>query len=111
MEYFVATMKVFQTVRKSFVLIQFSADGRWFDIDMLTNIVKCISVLALQCIYLFHVANTPEEIMHVISYLTVGILVFMSFLSTVQQMADIFRLMDKVEVVINASELANWMSM
>lgn len=100
-------MEIFQTVRKSFVLIKFSADGHWFDIDLLTNIIRCIFVLALQCIYLLHVAETPEELMHSISYFTVGVLVFMSFLSTVQQMKDIFRLMDRVEKVVNKRELAN----
>lgn len=102
-------MKIFQTVRESFVLIYFSEDRRWFDIQMLANIVECILVLALQCIYLFHVADTPDELMHSIFYFTVGILVFISFMSTVQQIMDIFILMNKVEKVINKSELANWM--
>lgn len=35
----------------------------------------------------------------------------MSFLSTVQQMKDIFRLMDRVEKVVNKRELANWIPM
>lgn len=100
-------MKIFQIVRKSFATMKYSADGHWCDIGLMTNTIKCVLVLALQCIFLFRVADTPEELMHSISHFSVGILVFISYLSTVQQMADIFRLMDRVEKVINKSKLAN----
>lgn len=96
-------MKVYQTVRECFFLIEFHANEYWFDINMLVNIIKSILGLSLQCIYLFRVADVPEELMHSIFFSTAGILIFISFSSTVQQMMDIFRLMDTVEKAINKS--------
>lgn len=100
-------LKIFQIVRQNFVLIYFNADQHWLSIQILINIVKCILTFVLQSIFLFYVADTPEEVMSSIFMLSVGILVFVSFMSTIRKVADIFHLMDRVEHVVDKSELAN----
>lgn len=94
-------MKVFQTVRKNFAAIHFRKDQRWFHLRTLFELFKPIMAIVLQCIYLFYDANTPEELMNSIFMTIVGILVFISLMSTVQKKAEIFFFMDWVQVIVN----------
>ena len=100
-------IKIFQTVRQNLESINFGIDKHWFDLELLISIFKSFLALSLQFIYLFFVADTPEELMNSIFMTVAGTLVFMSFLSIVSKMADIFYLMDRLEKVVNKSELTN----
>lgn len=100
-------MKTFQAVRQNLVKIHVSADQRWSDNQLLFHICECIFAIILQCIYLFCVANTPEELMNSIFMTTAAILVFISYLSILLKIAEIFFFMDTIEKIVNKSELTN----
>lgn len=100
-------MKMFQNVKENLASIDFSAGGHWYDFQILFHIVKCTVALGLQFAYLFCVAVTPEEIMISIFTTAVGVLVFVSYLSIIPEMAEIFYVIDKIERTVNKSKLEN----
>lgn len=99
-------MKIFQTVRKNLATIDFSADQRWFDAHQLRNIALSILADALQCMYIFYVADTPEQLMNSIFLTSSGILVFISYMSIISKMAELFFVLNKLEKVVNKSKLS-----
>lgn len=102
-------MKMFQNVKENLASIDFASNRHWYDFIILFHIVKCILALALQFAYLFCVAETPEEVMISIFTTAVGVLVFISYLSTASKMADIFSVIEKIQRIVNKRKLANFM--
>lgn len=101
-------MKTFQTVQKCLALEGYSANGSAFNRLQLWVGFKCTLALFAQCAYLFlRLPKTPKEYMDSIFMTTVGILVFISFVSTVFKTAKIFELINKIEMAINESEFTH----
>lgn len=81
--------------------IDFSADQRWFHLNQLRNIAFSILADVLQCMYVFNVADTPEQIMNSTFLTSSGILLSLSYMSIISEMGEIFFLLDKIEKIVN----------
>lgn len=97
-------MKIFQTVQRDMALIGYKADEQPFNIKQIEHGFKSIFCGTLELVYLIFVAETPKEYLVSIFMTSVGFLVFISFLNTVQKMPKIFYLIDEVEAIINESK-------
>lgn len=97
-------MKIFQTVRKNLATIDFSVDQRWFDFQQLRNIALSLLADVLQCMYVFYEADTPEQLINSAFLTSSGILLFISYMSIILKMAELFFLLDKIEKVVNKRE-------
>lgn len=97
-------MKIFQIVQNDLASIGYRANESPLNNDILSYGFKNISFTICGLVYLCRIAETPEEFMDSIFVITVGILVFISFVSTVQKMATIFIFIDETEKFINGSE-------
>lgn len=98
-------MKIFQTVQKHLASIGYRANQNPFNLQQLTIIFMGILAIFSQCVYLFFIANTTKEFLDSILMTTIGILVFISNLSTVHKTATIFIFIDSVEKGIHGSML------
>lgn len=102
-------MKIFQTVRKNLATIDFSVDQRWYDMQQLRNIGFSILADVLQGMYVFRVADTPEQLMNSAFLTSSGTLLFFSYISIISEMSEIFFLLDKIEKVVNKREFFPWL--
>lgn len=100
-------MKIFQTARKNLATIDFSADQRWFHLKQLRNIAFAILGDALQCMYVFCVADTPEKIMNSTFLTSTGILMFLSYVSIISEIGEIFFLLDRIEKIVNKRKVSS----
>lgn len=101
-------MKIFQTVQKHLASIGYRRNERSFNNDISVQLLKSILYIMCQWVYLLHIANTPKEYMDSIFMSAVGILVNISFLSTVLKMKTIFIFIDAAENAINTSEMVSY---
>lgn len=97
-------MKLFQSTQKSLAFGGFIKNQPAFNRTQLRMMFLSILFLGLQCIYLFHVANTPRQYMDSIFMTTVGILVFIAFVSSIFNTTAIFDLIYQFEETISKSE-------
>lgn len=97
-------MKIFQTVQKCLALEGYSANRGAFNRLQMWVGLKCILALIPPCSYLFlRLPKTPKEYMNSIFMSMAGILVFISFMSTVLKTAKIFEFINKLEEAVNTS--------
>lgn len=99
-----ARMKIFQTVQKHLAAIGYRPNQRPFNGDILRQCVKCVLFTTAQFVYLFYFAKTPAEFINSIFVAAIGVLVFLSFLSTNWKMDIIFIFIEETEEVINGSK-------
>lgn len=59
------------------------------------------------CIFLIHVADKPKEHMEAIYYVMTSALILISFISTVYKMKIFFIFIDKVQMLIDESQLTD----
>lgn len=97
-------MKIFQTIQIKFAFLGFESNLRpinnrqkWIFFE----IFFCVTSL---CVHLFHVASTPKEYLDSILITGMAILILISHISTILQMATIFTYIDEVEGVLNESK-------
>lgn len=100
-----AKLEIFQTVQNDLSSIGYGANQSPFNNDVLGQSATYILFIICECVYLCRFDKTPEELSRSILMLTVGIAVFISFLSTVQQMATIFTFINETGKIVNDSEL------
>lgn len=97
-------MKIAQIVQKNLASIGYRADLRPFNKQQLWILLERMLILVSLFVYLFHVATTFRQYMDAIFMTTVGILMYISLVSTIAGMETIFILIDEMEQIINESE-------
>lgn len=98
-----AKMIIFQTVQKYLATIGYAANRSPINSDTISNGLAI--VVAITCVTVnLCIANTPREFMDAIFMTAAGILVFISFISTVQKMKTIFTFISKMQTIINEGE-------
>lgn len=97
-------MKILQTIRHDLALIGYSANQHPYNIQQLEHGFKSTLAAAMQCVYLFFIAETSKEFIDSTFMATVAILVLISFVSTAQKTTIIFNFIDEVEKIANNSE-------
>lgn len=99
-------MKIAQTVKMNLISIGYRVDLRPFHIEQLWLLFERMLTLILQFVYFIYGANTPREDMELYFTLFVGILMYISLVSTIIEMPTIFLFIDNIKQVINESELS-----
>lgn len=97
-------MKIAQTTKRYLASMGYRVDLRPFHKHQLWLLFERPFTLFLQLVYVLHVAKTSREYMESIFMLMVGILMYVSLVSTIIKMPTIFILIDDMERVINQSE-------
>lgn len=96
-------MKVVKTVRWSLELMGYSANEKAFSRIQLRHGLEDLLIISTNCVYLFHVAETTQEYINSTFMTSVGICVFISYVSTVSKTETIFVMIEKVEEICNES--------
>lgn len=94
-------MEIFLTVKKNLASLAFVPNQRPFYTNQLIHTSYGFLAIILQCLYLFFDAETIKEYMDSIFMTTVGILVYVGYLSMVFKMVTIFIFIDDMEQVVN----------
>lgn len=118
-------MKIFRTFRKNVKAGGFNRDQGAFSEVQLQTIFKAFISFILQCVYLFHVANTPRQYLDSIFMTTAGeeisllsielstntllstfagFLIVISYISFVFKTTELFDFIDDFEQTINESK-------
>lgn len=101
----IKSMEVLKTLKWSLQLLGYSsANRRAYSTRQIQIIFASILVLSLQCAYVFHVANTDQEYLESIFLLSMSIVIFICFVSTIGETAAIFQLIDTAENVFIESK-------
>ena len=97
-------MKIFQFTQRNFIVGGFIRGQRAFNLKQSVHILISFTFVVLQFLYLFRVASTPNEYMISIFMTTVGLLVFISFISIVFKYDKLFDFIDDIEQTGNESK-------
>ena len=97
-------MKFFETAQSKLAEIGYHADKRAFNNEQLAFLLKGVLANIVFGVYFFHVANTPKEFLDSVFMFSVGILVYISSISTISETATIFTLVKSSEMIVNESE-------
>lgn len=98
-------MKILQSVQKDLAAMGYRADQKPFNNGKLTEGLKYILFIASECVYLYRFAGTTKDLAFSVIMTTIGIAIFISFISTVLKMEVIFMFINGTENSINDSEL------
>lgn len=97
-------MKIARTAKRYLATMGYRVDLRPFHKQQVWLLVERMLALILQCVYALYVANAPRQYMQSHFINIVGILIYISLVSTIIETPTIFTLIDKMEQVINESE-------
>lgn len=97
-------MKIAQTAKRYLASAGYRVDLRPFHEYQIYLLIERISALVLQLVDVLYIANTSKKYMEAYFMLMVGILMYISLVSTIIEMPTIFTLIDNMERVINGSE-------
>lgn len=100
-------MEIFKTIKNNFASIGFTKKNEQFHTEQLLRTVEGFLAIILQCLYLLFDANTIKDYMVSILTTTVGIFVYVAYLSTVIKTEKIFIFLDDIEDVINESKFSS----
>lgn len=98
-------MKILQSVLKDLASMGYRANQSPFNIDTLVESLKYIMFITCECVYLCRFAGAPKDLAYSVIMATIGIVIFISFISTVLKMGIIFTFINGLEQIINDSEL------
>lgn len=99
-------IEIAQTNKRHLASIGYRANLRPFHTEQLWLLFERLATLFSQIIHMLYVANTARQYMETIFMIFVGILMYISLVSTFIEMPTIFILIGQMEQVINESELS-----
>lgn len=97
-------MNIFVTVKKNFASIGFIQGKGRFDLERWLRIFEGFLAIIMQCLYLVFDADTDEEYMDSMFMTTVGIFIYVCFLSVVLKTEMIFITIDEIQQFVNESK-------
>lgn len=103
-------MEIFKTIKQNFVSIGFTKRNEKFHTEQLIRTLEGFLAIVLQCLYIVFDARTAKEYMFSIVAITIGIFVYIAYLSTVLRTEKIFIYIDYVEEIISGSEFSSYNS-
>lgn len=100
-------MRIAQTVKRHLASLGYRVDLRPFHKQQVWLLVERMVNVILQVIYVLYVAKTSREYMETYFMIAVGILMYITLVSTIMEMPNIFILIDDMEQVIHESKYSN----
>lgn len=97
-------MKIAKEVKRNLASIGYRIDQRPFHKEQLWLLFERMLTLLLQFVHALYIANTPREFMETIFMIMVGILMYITLVSTINEMTTIFAVIEDMEQVINESK-------
>lgn len=97
-------MKIGQIVQMNLASIGYRVDQRPFHEQQMWLLLERMLILILQFVHVLHVANTPGQYMETIFMIMTGVLMYISSVSTIMEMENIFIFIDHTEQIINERE-------
>lgn len=108
----ITTMNILQSVQKDLASMGYKADQSRFNNDILAESLKYVLFIACECVYLYRFDGATKDLAFSVIMTTIGIAIFISFISTVLKMEVIFMFINGTEKSINDSVLdliyINW---
>lgn len=98
-------MKILLSVKMYLASIDLNENKRLFHPKQLLHVVQGFSAIVLQCLYLVYDANTALDYMDSILMTAVGILVYVSYWSSIFKTTNIYDFIDQLEVIVNGSKI------
>lgn len=97
-------MKIFQVIQENSASDGFTRDQSELKRNQLKQIYISISIITLQIVYMFRVANTSNERMYSICTIISCLSIFVSSLSVIFKADTVYHFIDDYEHVVNESE-------
>lgn len=102
-------MKIFQTVRKQYVIVGINLSNQWtqkypFSKRVLFGFLLFGYLILSQFVYSFHVADGFMEYVECVSSTSAGILVFVCFAAIDFRKTTLFEIIDNIEKLVDTSE-------
>lgn len=94
-------MEIFKRIKQNLASNGFRKDKGRFHLEQWLRTTQGLLAIVLQCIYLLFEAETTKEYMDSIFTTTVGVLVYVAYLSTVLKTKQLFIFIDGMEDAIN----------
>lgn len=101
-------MQIFKTIREHLVAIGFTKSDVGFHTEQVLRTSQGFMAIVLQCIHLLFDVNSTKDYLDSLFTTSVGILVYISYLSTVLKTKKIFMFIHRVEKLIGGSELEHF---
>lgn len=98
-------LKIFETAKRNYALIDLDASKRPFHQMQLLHIIEGFTVIALQCLYLVIDAKTDREYVISTLMLVSGFFVHLGYWSAIFETTTICELIDYFESIVNDSKL------
>lgn len=98
-------MKIFESAKMSLASMELDANKRPFHRKQLLKVMHSFLAIVLECLYIVYDANTAREYINSIFMTTIGIIVFIAYLSTIFKTTTIYNFIDHYETIVNESEL------
>lgn len=92
-------MKTFQTIQTNFSAIGFKANDTELNISNIRVTIISILAISSQLAYVFYNVNTVAEYMRSFLMTTIGIGIFISFLTTIFKKVELNDLIDKYQAI------------
>lgn len=97
-------LEIFVTAKKNLASIHFDANKRPFHRQQLFRVALSSLAIVLECLYLVYEANTVREYINSSIFTTIGIAVYIAFLSAIVEMKTIYEFIDLYETIVNKSK-------
>lgn len=97
-------MRIFKTIRKTLKMSGFRSNESVFNSHNVRGISISATAIVMELLYVRYDADTVEEYMLCFFMLTIGIGLFISFLSTICRKTEVYDLIDKIQAITAKSE-------
>lgn len=96
-------LKIFLTAKKNLESLDLYENQCPIDRKQLSRILQTLLAIVLQFLYVFYDANTNREYIDSILMITLGVLLYIAYWSTISNKIIIYDLVNSVEKIINES--------